>query len=180
MRMYKSRSISAKEIINNSSESELERIIKEYGEERNARSIAKKIFREKPLMTTLQLAQIVKRSVPPKHYMSSAARVFQAFRIAVNSELEELETALNKSIDILEKGARIVVISYHSLEDRTVKKIFRKESLDCICDRKAPACTCDHKRKLNILTKKPVCAGIEEIGLNSRARSAKLRAAERD
>jgi len=182
MRMDRSATVTAADIINNSCKEELERIIRDYGEERYYRRVASAIIKKRPISTTSELADIVKYSIPkssPINTTKSIARVFQAFRIAVNKELEALEKALNDSIDLLSAKGRIVVISYHSLEDRIVKNIFKRESMDCICPPKLPACVCDHKKKLNILTKKPVIPTDAEIKLNPRARSAKLRAAEK-
>ena len=182
MRMDRSATVTAADIINNSCKEELERIIRDYGEERYYRRVASAIIKKRPISTTSELADIVKYSIPkssPINTTKSIARVFQAFRIAVNKELEALEKALNDSIDLLSAKGRIVVISYHSLEDRIVKDIFKRESMDCICPPKLPACVCDHKKKLNILTKKPVIPTDAEIKLNPRARSAKLRAAEK-
>jgi 16S rRNA (cytosine1402-N4)-methyltransferase len=182
MRMDRSATVTAADIINNSCKEELERIIRDYGEERYYRRVASAIIKKRPISTTSELADIVKYSIPkssPINTTKSIARVFQAFRIAVNKELEALEKALNDSIDLLSAKGRIVVISYHSLEDRIVKDIFKRESTDCICPPKLPACVCDHKKKLNIITKKPVIPTDAEIKLNPRARSAKLRAAEK-
>jgi len=182
MRMDKSAKFTAKDLINDLSREEIEGIIKDYGEERYFKRIASAIIRKRPISTTSELADIVKYSIPktsPFNTTKSIARIFQAFRIAVNNELESLEKALNESIDLLAPHGRIVVISYHSLEDRIVKNIFKKESTDCICPPRLPACVCNHRKKLNIITRKPVTPGDAEVKENPRARSAKLRAAEK-
>jgi 16S rRNA (cytosine1402-N4)-methyltransferase len=182
MRMDRSAKMTAEDLINNSSQEDIEDIIKNYGEERFYRRIASAIVNKRPVSTTSALADIIKYSIPkisPINTTKSIARVFQAFRIAVNRELDSLKKALEDSIGLLAPKGRIVVISYHSLEDRIVKDIFKRESVDCICPPKLPACVCKHKKKLNIITKKPIIPTNNEIELNPRARSAKLRAAER-
>ena len=182
MRMDRSKGQTAEEMINTLDIVELERIILEFGEERFFKRIASAIVRNRPVKGTLGLANIIKHAIPktsPQFATKSIARVFQAFRIAVNKELDSLKTALQDSIDMLSPGGRIVVISYHSLEDRIVKNIFKGESIDCICPPRQPQCTCDHKKKLTIITRKPVIADPEEVEVNPRARSGKLRAAER-
>jgi len=179
MRMDKRSATTAEQVLNFASEKDLENILRNYGEERMAKRIVNSIVSSRPLSSTSALCGAVRRAVPKPMSMAACVRVFQALRIHVNSELESLETALADSLELLEKGARIVVISYHSLEDRIVKQFFRTHSLDCICDTRVPKCTCSHKKALKILTKKPVCASRKEISENPRARSAKLRAAER-
>ncbi len=182
MRMDRSKGRTAEDLVNSLDKEELEGIIRDLGEERFFKRIASAIIRNRPVKGTLGLADIIRRSIPktsPQFATKSIARVFQAFRIAVNGELDSLRTALEDAIDLLAPGGRIVVISYHSLEDRMVKNIFKRESVDCICPPRQPQCTCDHKRKLAVITRKPVIPGPEEVGSNPRARSAKLRAAER-
>ena len=181
MRMDKSAKVSAKDLINDLGQEETERIIKDFGEDRYFKRIAAAIIRKRPINTTTELAEIIKRSIPktsPINATKSIARVFQAFRIAVNRELESLKKALEDSIDFLAPKGRIVVISYHSLEDRIVKELFKRESVDCICPPKLPACVCNHRKKLNIITKKPITPDDAELKANLRSRSAKLRAAE--
>jgi len=181
MRMDKSAKVTAKDLINDLDREEIERIIKDYGEDRYFKRIAAAIIRKRPINTTAELADIIKRSIPktsPINATKSIARVFQAFRIAVNNELDSLKKALEDSIGLLAPKGRIIVISYHSLEDRIVKDIFKRESIDCICPPKLPVCVCDHKKKLVIITKKPVTPGEVELQVNPRSRSAKLRAAE--
>ncbi len=185
MRMDPSQKISAKDIVNDLDESALERIIREFGEERSARRIARSIvFRRehKPILTTFDLKGAIEDAlgrIPPQKILDSLTRTFQAIRIAVNDELVNLSKALKDSVSCLHTGGRIVVISYHSLEDRMVKTIFREEATGCICPPRFPKCVCDHKKRLNILTKKPVTPSEAEIKANPRSRSAKLRAAER-
>jgi len=163
-----SNDLTAEEIINSYPEQELEKILREYGEEKFASKIAKeiiKIRKIKPIKTTFQLAEVIKKAVPifyKKEKINPATRTFQALRIAVNSELDNLRNVLPQAADILEKGAKIVVISFHSLEDRIVKNFFKEQFL-----------------KLKTLTKKPITADYKEIKNNIRARSAKLRAAEK-
>ncbi|HEY9679611.1 MAG TPA: 16S rRNA (cytosine(1402)-N(4))-methyltransferase RsmH [Drouetiella sp.] len=186
MRMDASQITTAAEIINNLSEFDLAEIIFRYGEERHSRLIARNIVKARPLRTTLELAEIVSRSIPRNKKKGTArdtshpaTRTFQALRIAVNSELTSLEKFVDEAIDLLEPGAKIVVITFHSLEDRLVKQIFKRASIDCVCPPRQPVCTCDHKSKLLIITRKPVVAAEKEILANIRSRSAKLRAGQK-
>lgn len=173
----------AKSIVNNFSQEELVKIIREYGEERFAGRIARAIvgYRKlKPVETTGQLVEIISRAVPGFYRnkrIHFATRTFQALRIAANKELENLEEALPQAVKLLKQGGRIVVVSYHSLEDRIVKNFFRKESKDCLCPPEFSVCQCGHRAKLRILTAKPVRPATDEIQKNPSARSAKLRAA---
>jgi len=151
-----------------------------YGEERRSRQVARAIVRARPVETTLQLASVVggaTRSGKPG--MHPATRTFQALRIAVNQELDTLKDVLPQAINSLLPGGRLAVISYHSLEDRIVKHYFRTESKDCICPPKQPVCDCGHLASLKIVTKRPVRPESVEIELNPRARSARLRVAEK-
>ncbi|MCK5211464.1 16S rRNA (cytosine(1402)-N(4))-methyltransferase RsmH, partial [Candidatus Parcubacteria bacterium] len=172
-------------IVNQAPPRELEKILREYGEERFARQIVKKIVasrRDKKIKTTKELVEIIKQAVPGSYRhgrIHPATRTFQALRIATNDELGNLSTALEAALKILSPRGRIAVVSYHSLEDRIVKRFFKKESKGCICPPAAPACVCDHKVTLKIITKKIVKPSEEEIKINPRARSAKLRVAER-
>ncbi len=172
-------------IVNNWPERELEKTIKEYGEERFARRIAQGIIdykKIKQIKTTGQLVEIIKSAVPKKYQHGKihfATRTFQALRIATNNELKNLREALPQAVDLLNKNGRIVVVSYHSLEDRIVKQFFKTESRDCICPPSYPACRCQHKARIKILTKKVIRAGEEDVRDNPGARSAKLRAAEK-
>lgn len=189
MRMNQSQGISAMELVNTASEQQLADIFWRYGEENRARQIAWRIIRarEKGAITrTTQLAQLAAAGVLQKPGMiHPATRVFQALRIAVNEELRHLEEALPQLLDILTPGGesegssgRIVIISFHSLEDRLVKGFMRREASDCICPPGIPVCVCNHRARLRLLTPKPVTPSSQEIAANPRARSAKLRAAE--
>ena len=185
MRMDTSRGETAADLVNTLPEAELERIIKEYGEERWARRIAAFIVKarsEAPIERTLHLADIVKGAIPKAKWeerIHPATRTFQALRIAVNRELESLEQGLRGAIDRLKPGGRGVVISFHSLEDRIVKHIFREYASGCTCPRHLPVCVCGNQPRVRVLTGRPVTATAEETGQNPRARSAKLRAVEK-
>lgn len=182
LRMDKTKVVAAADILNSFSEEELADIIYKYGEEKNSRKIARRICevrKIKKIKTTIDLSKIIEEITSPKYRIKTLSRVFQSFRIYVNNELENLELFLKKSIDLLANGGRIVILSYHSLEDRIVKEAFKYETLDCICPKEYPVCICGKEKRLNILTKKPVVPSEIEIGKNIRARSAKLRAAER-
>jgi 16S rRNA (cytosine1402-N4)-methyltransferase len=200
MRLNQSQGISAADLVNTASEQELADIFWRYGEENRSRQIAWRIIRarEKGAITrTGQLAQLAAAGVPQKPGMiHPATRVFQALRIAVNAELQHLETALPQLLEVLltagqeangeasgvagqqMSGGRMVIISFHSLEDRLVKVFMRREASDCICPPGIPVCVCNHRARLRLLTSKPVTPTKEEIAMNPRARSAKLRAAE--
>ncbi len=182
LRMDKSKVVNAADIINSFSEEDLADIFYKYGEERNSRRIAREICRKRNefrIETTSMLADIISKVIPARHQNKTLSRIFQSLRIYVNDELGALKTFLDKSVSLLKKDARIVIISYHSLEDRIVKESFKYETLDCICPKEYPVCQCDKERRLKILTKKPVIPSQEETVINPRARSAKLRAAER-
>ncbi len=174
MRMDTSSELSAKKVINTFSRDELKRIIYEFGEEKKAGYYASQIEKNRPLETTAELAEII-----GKHDKKSLSRVFQAFRIFVNKELEQISEVIPKAIDALKIGGRLVIISYHSKEDRIVKSLFKQYAESCICPPGLPECTCGHQAKLKILTKKPITPSELEIEKNNRARSAKLRVAER-
>jgi len=170
------------DIINNTPVSSLTSLIKDFGEERYARQIAHAIGlarKNKPIRTTGELVEIIARAVPASYRRSRihfATRTFQAIRIATNKELDNLRLFLEETKNILKPGARIVIVSFHSLEDRIVKQFFKKESRDCICPLEMPICSCNHKAWLEILTKKAATPTEEEIKENPRSRSAKLRA----
>ncbi|MBU4216813.1 16S rRNA (cytosine(1402)-N(4))-methyltransferase RsmH [Candidatus Parcubacteria bacterium] len=163
----------------------IEKILKDYGEEPFARRIAKLITmarRKKPIETTGQLVEIIKKAIPPKLQNAKihfATRTFQALRIATNEELESLTEVLPQAIEALAEGGRCVVISYHSLEDRIVKDYFKQESQDCICDSKQMMCSCNHEKKIKIINKKVIPPTEAEIKNNPRARSAKMRVIEK-
>ncbi len=177
---------SARELINRFPVQKLKDIIREYGEEPMAGRIARAIERvreSEPIETTLQLAEIVSKAYPPKRRALArnhpATKTFQAIRIAVNRELDDLRYFLERIPDYLVPGGRIVVISFHSLEDRMVKQVFRTESKGCLCPRHQPVCVCGHTQRLRVLTKKPLVPSEHEMARNPRSRSAKLRVAER-
>ncbi len=195
MRLDQSLTVSAADLVNSASEQELADLIWRYGEEKRSRQIARRIVRqrEKEAITrTTQLAALVAAGVPYKPgAIHPATRVFQALRIAVNHELERLEEVLPSIVDVLntQRGSdrdrevgkaagRMVVIAFHSLEDRIVKEFMRREARDCLCPPRTPVCICGHKARLHILTSRPVIASEQEVERNPRARSAKLRAAE--
>ncbi len=175
----------AEHIINNWSEDRIRLILKEYGEERYARSIARKIIEERKInkiINTKQLVKIISEATPAKYKRQRihfATRTFQALRIEVNNELKNLEDVLPQILENIEIGGRIAIISFHSLEDRIVKRFFQRESKDCICGPEVPVCVCNHKKKLELITKKPVIASEEELLKNPRARSGKLRVAKK-
>lgn len=185
MRMDKSQGLTAAELIASSSEEDLVNIFSGYGEVRFAKSLANKIIAgrdKKPITTTGALEKIVWEVAPIRRGRSRihpATQVFQALRIAVNDELKQLRKTLPQAVHLLRPGGRLLVISFHSLEDRIVKNFFRQESKDCICDPTLPVCRCQHQTTLKILTKKPVIPTASEIRANPRARSAKLRVAEK-
>jgi len=185
MRMDPSQGESAAELVNSLSERELERAIKEYGEERWARKIAQRIVtdrQERPFETTLQLAELVERTIPRRFQedrIHPATRTFQGLRILVNNELEQVEQGLQAAIGLLRPGGRLVVISFHSLEDRIVKQRLRDAASGCRCPRQLPQCVCGQHPLVRVLTSRPVMAGVVELAENPRSRSAKLRAAER-
>jgi 16S rRNA (cytosine1402-N4)-methyltransferase len=170
----------AVDLVNNLPEKELADILYTYGEERRSRQVARAIVRARPVETTLQLASVVAGATRSgKPGMHPATRTFQALRIAVNQELDTLKDVLPQAINSLLPGGRLAVISYHSLEDRIVKHYFRTESKDCICPPKQPVCDCGHLASLKIVTKRPVRPESGEIEQNPRARSARLRVAEK-
>jgi 16S rRNA (cytosine1402-N4)-methyltransferase len=180
MRLDQDAPLTAYEVVNNYRAPDLERVIREYGEEYKYRKIADYIIRNRPIITTTRLAEIVanaKRGMNEK--INPATKVFQAIRIEVNDELGALKESLKKALDLLNPGGRIVVIAFHSLEDRIVKRFFAAEATDCICENKREVCICGHKRSVNPLTKKAIIPQQEETDSNPRARSAKLRAVEK-
>lgn len=185
MRMDRSGELTADNIVNSYSEKELALIFKKYGEERFARRIARAITaqREKNrIETTGRLAKIIEDSVPAKARrgrIHPATRVFQAIRIAVNNEIENLATAIDRAVSRLKAGGRIIVISFHSLEDRVVKIALRDLTRHCVCPKDLPVCVCGAPGKVELLTRKPVSPGATEILNNPRSRSARLRAARR-
>ncbi|MCR5082057.1 MAG: 16S rRNA (cytosine(1402)-N(4))-methyltransferase RsmH [Parasporobacterium sp.] len=184
MRMDKSASLSAKEVINEYDETELFKVIKNYGEEKFAKNIAKHIVlarKEKAIETTGELIEIIKASIPAKLQTGGhpAKRTFQAIRIEVNKELEVLENTIDTMIDFLKDGGRLSIITFHSLEDRIVKNKFRDNEDPCTCPKDFPVCVCGKKSKGKVITRKPIVPSDTEISENKRAKSSKLRVFER-
>jgi len=183
MRFSPENQTTAADLVNTLSEGELADLIFRYGEDRDSRRIARAIVRARPLRTTKQLAAVVAEATPrqgsARRRIHPATRTFQALRIAVNQELASLESVLPQAVEALKPGGRLAVISFHSLEDRIVKEFIRTETRDCICPPRQPVCTCGHKATLQEVTHKPVVPTEAEMKTNSRARSAKLRVAER-
>lgn len=177
--------LTAYDIVNTYSEEKLKEIFFKYGEEEFSKIIAKNIVKfrqEKKIETTFELRDIIENSLPKKVVYSrggASKKVFQALRIEVNGELDGLDECLEEFIDLLNEGGRMAVLTFHSLEDRIVKNVFKKESADCICPPKTPICICHHKAKIKLVTRKPIMASTEEQKENSRSTSAKLRIVER-
>lgn len=185
MRMDRSAPLSARTVVNTWPKEELTRIFYAYGEERFSARIAERICAERqkrPIETTTELAELIKGAIPqrfrnePQH---PARRCFQAIRIAVNGELDGLEDALRSAHDLLAPGGRLAVLTFHSLEDRIVKNVFRRWESPCTCPKSAPVCVCGKKPTARVLTRHPITADAQELAENSRASSAKLRAVER-
>ena len=185
MRMDRSAALSAREVVNEWPYEELRRILFEYGEERYAPVIAKHIVQkreETPIETTLQLTEIIKGAMPPaalREKQHPAKRSFQAIRIAVNGELDALPPMLEAAADKLHMGGRLAVISFHSLEDRIIKKTMQALATGCTCPPNFPVCVCGKKPKMKLVSRKPIVSGPAELAYNPRARSAKLRVAEK-
>lgn len=185
MRMDREQERTAYEVVNHFSEEELARILFTYGEEKFSRRIARRIVEyrtSKPIETTIELAEIIKEAIPAATRRSGphpARRSFQAIRIAVNEELTVFEEALAQVMEILAPGGRVSVITFHSLEDRICKQFYLEQAKGCICPPHFPICTCHQKPKLKIITRKPILPSEEELEQNARARSAKLRVAEK-
>ena len=182
MRMDSRSPTTAATLVNTASQEELETIIRDYGEEHKARFIAHEIVRrreKKPFETTCELNQLLENIIGYKHQhgLPPATRTFQALRIAVNHELDELSDALKSALELLAPGGVLAVITFHSLEDRIVKHFFQYEAATCVCPPKMPVCKCGKIKTLEILTRKPITADAEELQANPRAASAKLRAA---
>ena len=185
MRMDRRQKMTAKDIVNDYSEMDLFRIIRDYGEDKFAKNIAKHIVMERekgPIETTGQLIEIIKRAIPMKFQKTAghpAKRTFQAIRIELNRELEVLRDSLDDMIEILNKDGRICIITFHSLEVRIVKGIFKKNENPCTCPSHFPVCVCGNVSKGKVITRKPILPGEEELQDNSRSKSAKLRIFER-
>jgi len=181
MRFGPSQETTASFWVNEASEADLTDVLWRFGEEKRSRKIARAVVERRPLRTTTELAKAVEQAVGrrPGSQTHPATRTFQALRIAVNQELATLSDALPRALGLLGFGSRLVVISYHSLEDRIVKQFIARESRDCICPPRQPVCTCGHKATLRPITKGALAPSAEEVARNPRARSAKLRVAER-
>ena len=179
MRFSPNAGMSAAEMVNTFSEEDLADIIFRYGEDRLARRIARSIVGNRPFESTRQLADLILKSMGRPERIHPATRTFQALRIAVNGELDSIESVLPIAVSLLKPGGRLAAISFHSLEDRIVKDYFRHESRDCICPPRQPICTCGHKAIITEVNRKPIEADDEEVQANSRARSAKLRVAQK-
>ena len=185
MRMDDRQSLTAKDIVNGYSEMDLYRIIRDYGEDKFAKNIAKHIVQErakKPIETTGELTEIIRASIPMKVQVTGghpAKRTFQAIRIELNKELEVLQNNLDDMIDLLNPGGRICIITFHSLEDRIVKTNFKRNENPCTCPSDFPVCVCGKKSKGKVITRKPILPSEEELDVNSRSKSAKLRVFER-
>jgi len=180
MRLSPSQDVTAADIVNASSEAELAHLIRAYGEEVYSRRIARHIVNERPIKSTLHLARTVERAIGRRRSkIHPATKTFQAIRIVVNRELENLEVALKQAIEILGFEGRLVVISYHSLEDRIVKRFMQQEARNCICPSGTPVCICGHKARLKLINRRVVTPSLSETQLNPRSRSARLRAAKR-
>jgi len=184
MRMDREQSLSARDLVNDYSEAELTRILFQYGEEKYARSISRAIInrrKQAPIETTMELVGIIQTSVPASYRREKhpARKTFQALRIEVNGELDALLEVLPQAVARLHPGGRLCVITFHSLEDRIVKKFMQEKARDCICPPGLPICICTHPAELEILRRKPITASAEECEANPRSRSAKLRAARK-
>ena len=185
MRMDQRQQMTARDIVNTYSEADLYRVIRDYGEDKFAKNIAKHIVMERekaPIETTGQLNEIIRHTIPMKFQKTSghpSKRTFQAIRIELNRELEVLRDSLDDMIDMLNPGGRICIITFHSLEDRIVKSAFRKNENPCTCPSHFPVCVCGNVSKGKVITKKPILPGEEELEHNSRSKSAKLRIFER-
>ena len=185
MRMDNRNEMTAKDIVNNYSQGELFRIIRDYGEDKFAANIAKHIVnyrQEKEIETTLELAEIIKGAIPMKIRKMTghpAKQTFQAIRIELNQELTVLKEGLSDMIELLNPGGRLCIITFHSLEDRIVKNIFKEAENPCTCPKQIPVCVCGKKKKGTVITRKPIVSTQEELEYNSRAKSAKLRVFEK-
>jgi len=180
MRFSSEQEITAADIVNTYPEGELAHLIRNYGEEIYSLRIARRIVRERPLKSTFHLSRIIEQAVGGRQSkIHPATRTFQAIRIAVNRELGHLEAALEQAVNLLGFEGRLVVISYHSLEDRIVKRFMQRESKDCVCPPGVPACVCGHTASLKLVTRRIITPSPVEIELNPRSRSARLRAAKR-
>lgn len=184
MRMNRDASLTAEKVVNEYSENELKEIFREYGEEKFASAIAKNIVlarKSKRIETVSELNEIIDKSIPMKFKQNGhpSKKVFQALRIEVNEELSSLYETVLEMARSLKKGGRIVIITFHSLEDRIVKRAFKELECDCICDKSLPVCVCGKRKEIEIITKHPLLASEDELENNSRSKSAKLRIAQK-
>lgn len=180
MRFDPGQSLDAAELVNHLPEHDLADLIWRYGEERGSRRIAAAIVQARPIETTIDLAEVIRKAMGGQRgRIHPATRTFQALRIAVNQELQAVETVLPKAVQGLTPGGRVAIISFHSLEDRLVKQFFKRESSDCICPPEQLVCTCGHKATIRLITRHPIQSDEAEIAANPRARSARLRVAEK-
>jgi 16S rRNA (cytosine1402-N4)-methyltransferase len=180
MRFSDNQVLTATDLINILPESRLAQLIYEYGEEHHSRQIARLIVKNRPVVSTINLAKIIEQAVGGRQYkIHPATKTFQALRIAVNHELENLENALRQTTDCLNRRGRLVVISYHSLEDRIVKQFMKREAMSCLCPPQAPVCNCGHSPAFKLISKKVITPISSEVEKNPRSRSAKLRVVER-
>ncbi|MBQ9791361.1 MAG: 16S rRNA (cytosine(1402)-N(4))-methyltransferase RsmH [Clostridia bacterium] len=184
MRMDQNARLTAYDVVNSYDARKLERVLFVYGEESFAKTIVRNIVKQreiKPIETTLELVKIIEDSIPKKFWGkgSVAKKTFQAIRIEVNHELEDLDVAINGMIDRLSSGGRIAIITFHSLEDRIVKQVFKEHTVGCICDKSVPICVCNHKADAKLVNKKPIEASKQELENNKRSSSAKLRVLEK-
>jgi len=180
MRLNPDQELTAADIVNTYPEAELARLIGKYGEEGYGRQIARRIVQERPIKSTLQLARTIEQVIGSRRRkIHPATKTFQALRIVVNRELENLESALGQAVNLLGYGGRLVVISYHSLEDRIVKQFMQREAKDCICPPGTPTCVCGHTASLRLVKKRVIIPSPAEVQMNPRSRSARLRVAER-
>ncbi len=180
MRFNREEALTAADIVNTLPEQKLNHLIRNYGEERYSRQIARQIVKNRPITSTLHLARIIEQAIGHRYSkIHPATKTFLALRIVVNRELENLATALTQALDCLAPKGRLAVISYHSLEDRIVKQFMNRESKGCICPPETPICQCNHSARLRTISRKVITPSIVEIEANPRSRSAKLRVAER-
>ncbi len=185
MRMSQTDKLTARDVVNGYSRQELVRIISQYGEEKYASKIASNICRQReksPINTTFELNDVIRRAFKPSERYGEkhpSKRTFQAIRIEVNGELEILEKAIRDSVDVLEKGGRLAVMTFHSLEDRIVKNTLRDLATGCTCNKNIPVCICNRTAQIKLITHKPITAGESELQQNNRSRPAKLRAAQK-
>jgi 16S rRNA (cytosine1402-N4)-methyltransferase len=179
MRFDPDQGLRASDLLNEMGEEEMTMMFRKYGEVRQSKRLTRAIIAERPISYTSELVRIIEKTIKRSKRIHPATQVFQALRIAVNDELGELERGLKAAVQLLKNGGRLSVISFHSLEDRLVKNYFRDESHDCICPADQPICTCDHKARLSVVTRKIVRPSENEIAKNPRSRSARLRVAEK-